>query len=169
MYKYLFFTLTLLISINSFSQNDYNQWKSYGVKKVEMALANSRDKWEEILIYNPGTQFKIQNEKDLYIDNLDLLSLIVGNDKIGLYKAIRFINGINMNSTEPYTKRYSGRLELLDNYGIASLSGEAVIDFFYYPNNNKLGVVLIANKIGMTKTRLWVSNVSIKWTKKGLN
>ena len=41
---------------------------------------------------------------------------------------------------------------------MSSLTGDAVIDFFYYPNNNKLGVVLIANKIGMTKARIWVTD-----------
>jgi hypothetical protein len=86
------------------------------------------------------------------------LSLIVGKDKIGLYKAIRFVNGTNMNTTEPYTKRYSGKLELLDNNGMSSLTGDAVVDFFYYPSNNKLGVVLIVNKIGMTKARIWVTD-----------
>lgn len=159
MNKLLALISVFIISTNCFSQNNnYSQWSSYGVKKVEMGLPNTIDSWEEILIYNRGTEIKIQNDRDIYIDNLDLMSLIVGKDKIGFYKAIRFINGTNMNSSEPYTKRYSGILELLDNNGIRSLTGEAVIDFFYYPNNNKLGIVHIANKIGMTRAKIWVTD-----------
>lgn len=159
MNKIVILFILSIISINCISQNNnYSQWTSYGVQKFEMALPNSGNKWEEILIYNSGTELKIQDERNIYIDNLDLLSLIVGKDKIGLYKAIRFVNGTNMNTTEPYTKRYSGKLELLDNNGMSSLTGDAVVDFFYYPSNNKLGVVLIVNKIGMTKARIWVTD-----------
>lgn len=159
MNKIVIIFILSIISINCISQNNnYSQWTSYGVQKFEMALPNSGNKWEEILIYNSGTELKIQDERNIYIDNLDLLSLIVGKDKIGLYKAIRFVNGTNMNTTEPYTKRYSGNLELLDNNGMSSLTGDAVVDFFYYPSNNKLGVVLIVNKIGMTKARIWVTD-----------
>ena len=152
---------TTLFEVNSQNNSsEFFNWPSYGVKKLEMAIPNSNNRWEEILIYNPSTELKIQNEKDIYINNLDLISFIIGKDKIGRIKGIIFKNGTSMNTSEPYTKRFSGQLKLLDNNGIESISGDAVIDFFYYPNNGKLGIVLITNKIGMTKARIWVSDTT---------
>jgi hypothetical protein len=163
MKKYIILLFLSIILFEAISQNnlsEFSNWPSYGVKKFEMGIPSSNNRWEEILIYNPSTELKIQNEKDIYINNLDLISFIVGQDKIGRIKGIVFKNGTSMNTTEPYTKRYSGQLKLIDNNGIESISGDAIIDFFYYPNNGKLGIVLIANKIGMTKARIWVSDTT---------
>jgi len=138
-----------------YAQN--NNWVKMSVIKFQMMNSNTGN-WEEIMFTNPGKYIEIGNRKDVLIEDLDILKFVGGENVIGFYKAMQFIDGTK-NDTEKteLTIRYDGNFVLLDNNRLPSKSGKGAI-FIYYGRNDKIGCIEIQSYLCMCKARIFVSD-----------
>ena len=155
MNKLILFLTCLIIGHVGYAQN--NNWVKMSVIKFQM-MNSSTGNWEEIMFTNPGKYIEIGNGKDVLIEDLDILKFVGGENVIGFYKAMQFIDGTK-NDTEKteLTIRYDGVFTLLDNNRMPSKSGKGAI-FIYYGRNNKIGCIEIQSYLCMCKARIFVSD-----------
>lgn len=131
-------------------------WIEKAVVKFQM-LDPSTKTWEEIVFFEPDQNIKIRNEKDVLIDDVQIVSYIAGRDVAGFYKAVLFTNARQENTTTKSAKRYVGNIELLNNNNIPSEKAETAI-YFFYDNNNKLGCIEIQSYMCRCKARIFIDD-----------
>ena len=136
-------------------------WQRKGISKLQL-LNPKTGNWDEIMFTNPLKFIDIRNNKDVLIEDLDLLSVLVGSDKIGLYKAARFVNGEKVKAELEKTDKFEGLIELLDNNKISSNSEKAVV-YFFYDKNNSMGCIQIDNYFCKCKARIFVGKYGMRF------
>jgi len=94
---------------------------------------------------NPGKFIEIRNNKDIRIQDLEMLEMLVQSPVAGRYMGGQFADGVRESTTAELTIRYRGNFVLLDNNGSPSKQDLTIIDFFYDRNNRLRGFTYSSN------------------------
>ena len=143
---FLFFTSVV------FCQN--NDWKQMSVTKFQMQNLETGS-WNEIMFTNPGKYIKMKNDKDLHIDDLDILSFLGG--QAGIYTAMEFNDGVKSHTDQEMTSRYDGNFVLFDNSHSRAKSDKGAL-FIFYGRDNKIGGIEIQSYLCRCKVRIFLAD-----------
>ena len=119
-------------------------WEKRTVTKFQMQNPQTGS-YEDIMFTNPGKYIEIRNNKDIRIQDLDMLEIMVQAPVAGRYKEGQFSDGVRESTTAELTIRYRGNFVLLDNNGLPSKQDLTIIDFFYDRNNKLSGLTYSSN------------------------
>jgi len=127
-----------------FSSNNAGAWIKKSVTKFQMQNPQTGS-YEEIMFTNPGKFIEIRNNKDIRIQDLEMLEMLVQSPVAGRYMGGQFADGVRESTTAELTIRYRGNFVLLDNNGSPSKQDLTIIDFFYDRNNRLRGFTYSSN------------------------
>lgn len=134
---------------------DGDGWIKKSVYKIEMQ--NSRTNlFDEIMMLNPLKYIEVKNMNSVRIFDLDIFSLVAGQEYVGVYNQAVFVDGVQKSVQTPQTNLFLGKLELRDKNGFSGRSGDAGLFFFY--KNGVAGAIEIKNKICMCACRIYFTD-----------
>jgi len=125
-------------------EENTGSWGKRSVTKFQMQNPQTKS-YEDIMFTNPGKYIEIRNEKDIRIQDLDMLEMMVQSPVAGRYKEGQFTDGVRESTTAELTIRYRGNFVLFDNNGLPSKQDLTIIDFFYDRNNRLSGLTYSSN------------------------
>ena len=98
---------------------------------------------------------KMKNDKDLHIDDLDILSFLGG--QAGIYTAMEFNDGVKSHTDQEMTSRYDGNFVLFDNSHSRAKSDKGAL-FIFYGRDNKIGGIEIQSYLCRCKVRIFLAD-----------
>ena len=149
MKKILFF-LIVLFSISNFAQTTYK------LKKIEIQNPNN-NRWDEIVLIAPLEIYIDENKNITFNDyHMTFMELLAGKNYIGQYDSLIFLNsGLDKSDSAKSIDGYNGKLKLIGSSNLPQ-SKSAYVNFMYYPNTKKLGIIEISNYFCQCYVRLWL-------------
>ena len=84
------------------------------------------------------------------------MELLAGKNYIGQYDSLIFLNsGLDKSDSAKSIDGYNGKLKLIGSSNLPQ-SKSAYVNFMYYPNTKKLGIIEISNYFCQCYVRLWL-------------